>query len=117
MPMMEIIPDKYKPKIWKSLDEAYPNNKNLKQTGRKRRKVNVNKIVGTIGRTNKWYPERFFHAVWLLKNGKYDYDYIRLPILFKINGEYFVVTDGNHRVLAFKYLKIKKMTADIVELY
>lgn len=114
--MMEKIPEDYKPKIWKKLDEACPQWKEMKQTERNKQWIDVEKITGTDAHNDKWFPKRFFNAIRLLENGEYDYNHEWLPILFKIGDEYFVATDGNHRCLAFKHLKIKKMTAEIVEL-
>lgn len=114
---MEPIPLEYKPAIWKKLDEAYPSWKVMKQRNRKKQWIEVDKIIGTDAHNDKWFSNRFFNAIKLIEDEEYDYNHDWLPILFKINGEYFVASDGNHRCLAFKYLKIKKMTAEVVELY
>lgn len=113
---MEIIPEEYKPQIWKELDKSYPKCGEMKQIERNNQWVEVDKIIGTDRDPTRWFPRRFFRCIELLKKEEYDYNHDWLPILFKIGGEYFVASDGNHRVLAFKYLKIKKMTAEIVEL-
>ena len=114
---MEKIPDKYKPQVWKKLDQAYPAWKHMKQKERDKQWIHIKKIVGTDAHNDKWYAYRFFNAIRLLEQKEYDYKHDHLPILIKINKEYFVAADGNHRVLAIKYLKIKKMTAEVVELY
>jgi len=117
MTFMEPIPEEYKPKIWLKLDKVHPEWKDMKQRNRKLQWLKVDKIIGTGAHNDKWFPRRFFEVIKLIKNGEYDYNHEWLPILFKISKEFFVATDGNHRCLAFKYLKIKKMTAKVVELY
>lgn len=107
---MEPIPKKYKPKIWEHLDTAYPNWKEMHQGKIHKKWINVDMIVGTASdiHTNKWFPHRFFRTMELIESGEYDFDYQYQPVLFQINNRYFVASDGNHRCLAFKFLKVKK---------
>lgn len=111
---MEPIPAEYHPNNWNQLDrETFIK---YKQGSRKRMWVDTSKIIGTIANARKWFPERFFHIVDLLQSNQYDYDHARPPVLFKLGQKYYVATDGNHRVLAFKYLKLKRIFAAVVEL-
>ena len=113
--MDELIPP-YRPDIWKNLDECYPEwiKKEQKETGAQW--VNVDNIIGTCAPTDRFWKERFLRAVSLLLDREYDFNNSNLPVLFKRKNEYFVASDGRHRTLAFKYLKIKKMKARVVEL-
>lgn len=113
---MEKIPAKYKPKVWNKLDDVYPENSKMKQGKEVKKWVEVDKIVGTFRDPQVWFASRFLKFVKLLEKSEYNYLDEYPPVLFKINGEYFVASDGNHRCLAFKYLKIKRMVAEVVEL-
>lgn len=66
--------------------------------------VDVDKIVGTFARTDRFWKERFIGCIKLVEDHKYSFDCPKPLVLFKIRNEYFVTTDGNHRVLAFKFL-------------
>jgi len=113
--MDELTPP-YKPNIWKKFDECYPDWRKMEQKELGIRWINVDRITGTLANTDKFWSGRFLGNVKLLRNKEYDFSYPKPSVLFKVNNEYFVATDGNHRVLAFKYLGIKKIKAKVVKL-
>lgn len=113
---MEELMQTYKPKVWGNMEECYPNWRDKKQKVLGIRWVDVDKIVGTVARIDKFWKERFIECIKLVQTNKYNFNWAKPPVLFKIRNEYFVTTDGNHRVLAFKFLELKRIKAKVVEL-
>lgn len=78
--------------------------------------VLVADIVGTEGHNvERLDAGRMRRVVEMLVQGEFELEHHFPPVLCKVNGEYFVDADGNHRVLAHKYIGIDEIYAEVVE--
>lgn len=74
--------------------------------------VSVDRIVGG-GRQNGLIPARVERIFYRMVNGGWDTKHEAPPVLAKIDGEYYVTQDGNHRTIVYKLLGIDSMYADV----
>lgn len=78
--------------------------------------VRVEDIVGTEGHNvERLDAGRMRQVVKMLVGGEFEVESRFPPVLCKVDGEYFVDADGNHRVLAHKYIGIDEIYAEVVE--
>lgn len=107
--------NEYVPKDWKSLQKEYPNWGHIDQGKLKRQWVSVRDIIGSEKDSNLIYLHRLEKIEKLVKDKEYDYKDDSPPCLIRINGKYFVMGDGNHRIIAFKRMGLRKIVADVSE--
>lgn len=75
-------------------------------------------IVGTEGHNvERLVPGRLRSVVEKLLAGKFEKEPRFPPALCWVDGEYFVDADGNHRVIAFKYIGIEEVYAEVISFY
>lgn len=108
---------------WKSLQEIVDYSKvglvNNGEAGedhsRKKRCIPVSDIAGTSREGIKIMEHRFENVLNWLLSGEFKVRHSEVPILEKFDGEYYVSTDGHHRVVVFKVLDIEEMYVEYVE--
>lgn len=115
---MEPMPKKYLPKIWIRLMDYEPDFNSMEQTELGFKKVPVKDIIGTDSDNHiaMYFKSRFDDILNIVKIGEYDPNDDYPPTLFELDGKYFVASDGNHRVLVFKYLRKKFIIAEVSKL-
>jgi hypothetical protein len=104
-----------------SFDEARSALARWSQVHRGMRTVDVEKIVGSVGRCRDF--DSFFLPVKVSMSGRWSrvdrayHQGVELPAvsLYKIGDAYFVV-DGNHRVSVARYHGVAAIDAEVVEI-
>jgi hypothetical protein len=109
-----------------SIGDVYPEWYKLEEKELGIRNVSVKKIVGATSTRKTEYDKNFMpknpDTRWLivlesvLKNG-YKLNKRSPPVLLKMGGRYFVSSDGNRRVSVAKLLEIRKIKAEVIEIY
>lgn len=108
---------------WKSVQETTDYWGNQPGPGadysRERRYVPVAEIAGTIHQDvtdpDTFVPRRLRKVLTWLLNGEFESEHQNPPILEKVQGEYYVSSNGNHRTIAFIALDIDRLFADLIE--
>jgi len=76
--------------------------------------VSVERIVGTDPmNTDRLVERRLVRIVNRLASGEYESQYDTVHLVQRPNGDYYVSSDGNHRVLAHKYFGYDVIYADV----
>lgn len=97
---------------------AAPNRVGLEWEERGYEYVSVDSIVGTEGHNvERLDAGRLRRVLEMLREGQFEKEHRFPPVLCKVGSEYFVDADGNHRVLAHKYLGLEKVYAEVVEYF
>jgi len=92
-----------------------PSRTNLEWTNIGGEYIPVTEIIGTEKHNiDRLEPKRMKNIVELLLNGEFNREHHLAPVLCKIDGDYYVDSDGNHRVLAHKFIGIEEIYADVV---
>lgn len=78
--------------------------------------VNTDNIIGTEAmNTDRLEPSRLMKTLARLVNNQYHEQPRSPPSLNKIEDEYYVGADGNHRCIIFKALGIEQIYAEVNE--
>lgn len=77
--------------------------------------VNTDDIMGTNElNIKRLVLTRFLTALKCITDGTYDAEFKPIELI-KIKGKYYVSSDGNNRVIAYKFLNIQRLLARVVE--
>lgn len=84
---------------------------------KKRKYVPVSDIIGTgAGSVDRLEQDRLKKVIELLIENKFEKEHERPPKLEQVGSDYYVAVDGVHRTLAFKFIGIEKIYADVIEI-
>lgn len=80
--------------------------------------VSTEKIIGTEDHNvDRLVTDRLREIIDILIEGSFEKEHRFPPVLSLIDGNYYVSNDGNHRTIAFKYLGIDEIYAEVVRYY
>lgn len=103
---------------WDLVDEwrERPNTLNHTHTELGQQYFPVEQIVGTEDHNvTRLVTDRLREIIDILLNNEFEKEHRFPPVLSKIDGEYYVSNDGNHRTLAFKYIGIEEIYAEVIQ--
>lgn len=116
--MLNKLDSTSKPKDFVSEWKATPDRIGREWDDLGERYVQVDEIVGTEPQNvERLEPKRLIDIIKKLTRGKFVKEHRYPPALCEVNGEYFVDADGNHRVLAFKYIGINRIYGEVLRYY
>lgn len=114
--MLSVLPFFRKPR-YKSFAEQVNGRKLISRSYKGTRPIDVNKIVGSVGRCHSGQSECIDKSSQRYKNIKKALENLQvLPAIkvYIVDNEYYIV-DGHHRVEASKELGMEFLDAEIIE--